>query len=216
MICFKLHPNVQYLDWWWCAQRLQSCMSCWWTILPQCTSTCIIKWLNIIFCFFWTDILIKWFFPALTQCLQCNGFWVIISLKACTQRGLVCRKSSCGPSALHRQTVTLQRQWSLDPALVTFRPNIMHEPLMTEESCKEKSCNASLKSEAQQSRLIDDQPSLTLMRHCCPRPGPVHCIQEFLLTAPLSLILFAFSTTGTVGFNYFATKWYRWKIGVCN
>lgn len=136
--------------------------------------------------------------------------------EACTQRGLVCRKSSCGPSALHRQTVTLQRQWSLDPALVTFRPNIMHEPLMTEESCKEKSCNASLKSEAQQSRLIDDQPSLTLMRHCCPRPGPVHCIQEFLLTAPLSLILFAFSTTGTVGFNYFTTKWYRWKIGVCN
>lgn len=83
---------------------------------------------------------------------------------------------------------------------------------------EEKWCYASFKSEAKQSRLIDDQHSLTLMRPCCPRPGPVQYIRDFFLTAPLSLISLAFSTAGTVivGFNYFTTKWYRWKIGVCN
>lgn len=54
-----------------------------------------------------------------------------------------------------------------------------------------KWCYASFKSEAKQSGLIDDQHSLTLMRPCCPRPGPVQFIRDFLLTAPLSLILFA-------------------------
>lgn len=91
------------------------------------------------------------------------------------------------------------------------------QTLITEEQ-RRKWCYASLKSDAKQSRLIDDQHSLTLMRPCSPRPGPVQYIRHFLLTAPLSLILFAFSTAGTVivGFNYFTTKWYRWKIGVCN
>lgn len=84
------------------------------------------------------------------------------------------------------------------------------QTLITEEP-EEKWCYASFKSEAQQSRLIDDQHSLTLMRPRCPWPGPVQGIWDFLLTAPLSLILFAFSTAGTVivGFNYFTTKWYR-------
>jgi len=74
------------------------------------------------------------------------------------------------------------------------------------------------KSEAKQSRLIDDQHVPALMRPRCPRPGQVQDMWDFLLPAPLSLILFAFSTAGTaiVDSNYFSTKWYRWKIGVCN
>ena len=83
---------------------------------------------------------------------------------------------------------------------------------------EEKWCYASLKSEAKQSRLIDDQHSLTLMRPCCPRPGPFSIYRTFSSPLRFSLILFAFSTAGTVivGFNYFTTKWHRWKIGVCN
>lgn len=70
---------------------------------------------------------------------------------------------------------------------------------------------------AEQTGLIDDQRGLALMRPCCPGPRPVQPGQEFLLTAPRSLIMFAFPPLGIiVGFNYFATKWYRWKIGVCN
>lgn len=90
--------------------------------------------------------------------------------------------------------------------------------ILNDWKAEEKWCYASLKSEAKQSRLIDDQHSLTLMRPCCPQPSPVHFTRDFLLTALFSLILFAFSTAGTVivGFNYFTTKWYRWKIGVCN
>lgn len=79
------------------------------------------------------------------------------------------------------------------------------------------SCKAGLKSDSEQTGLIDDQCGLTLMRPCCPGPRPVQQGQEFLLTALPSLILFAFPPQGLiVGFNYFATKWYRWKIGVCN
>lgn len=40
-------------------------------------------------------------------------------------------------------------------------------------SAAEKMVLCKFKSEAKQSRLIDDQHSLTLMRPCCPRPGPV-------------------------------------------
>lgn len=72
------------------------------------------------------------------------------------------------------------------------------------------SCKAGLKLEGEQTELIDDQCGLTLMRPCCPGPRLVQQGQEFLLTAPRPLIVFAFAPLGLiVSFNYFATKWYR-------
>lgn len=69
---------------------------------------------------------------------------------------------------------------------------------------------AGLKSDGEQTGVTDDQCGPGLMRPCRPGPRLVQQRPKFLLTAPLSLILFAFSPLGLiVGFNYLATKWHR-------
>lgn len=60
----------------------------------------------------------------------------------------------------------------------------------------EKCCCASLKSEAKQSRLIDDQHRVALMRPRCPRPGLVQDPQDFLLTGSASFDLVRFLRCG--------------------
>lgn len=83
------------------------------------------------------------------------------------------------------------------------------QKLLTLGNC----CDASYKSEAKQSRLIDDQLDLVLMRPCCPRLGPDQDMQDFLLNAPSSLILFGSLTAAAaiVGFNYFTNQMVRMK-----
>lgn len=67
------------------------------------------------------------------------------------------------------------------------------------------------KSDARQSRLIDDQPGLTLMRPPSPaaRPGSQHAGVSPRRSALLDLVCFLLAGAAIVGFNYSATKWYR-------